>query len=46
MPPLHVAIPEDDKDYTSITDTFLHTIFCSIPYISDKYKIAPSVKVE
>lgn len=24
----------------------MHAIFCSIPYISDKYKIAPSVKVE
>ena len=45
LPPLSSPIPESNE-YKSITDTFLHAIFCSIPYISDKYKIAPSVKVE
>lgn len=45
MPPLGTDLFAN-PNYVTVEDTFLNTIFCTIPYISDKFKIAPCVKIE
>jgi len=44
LPPLNQEITS--PDFQTIETEFLNAIFLSIPYISDKYKWGPLVKVE
>jgi hypothetical protein len=36
----------NDPNYIVKVDTYLHAIFCTIPYIADNVRIAPLVKQE
>lgn len=47
FPSFESPIEASPNEGTHVIDgTFLHAIFCSIPYISDKYKIAPLANVD
>ena len=44
IPPLDVNIDEN-PDFIVLNDTYLHFMLCRMPYIAEKFKMAPLVNI-